>query len=74
MSSLPQPVMAVPAFLFVETFQSALPYGLGFAAGAMVFLVLVELLPDAYEHARKATIAALVSVTLVAMVVFQRWL
>ena len=27
-SSLPQPLMAVPAFLFVETFRVALPYGI----------------------------------------------
>jgi zinc transporter ZupT len=73
-SSLPQPLMAVPAFLFVETFAPALPYGLGFAAGAMVFMVFVELLPEAYEQARSGAVAALVSVTLVAMVLFQRWL
>lgn len=73
-SSLPQPLMAVPAFLFVQAFGVALPYGLGFAAGAMVFMVLVELLPEAYEQARKASVALLVSATLVAMVLFQRYL
>ncbi len=71
-SSLPQPIMAVPAFLFVEAFHAALPYGIGFAAGAMVFMVLVELLPEAYGRARKPAVALLVSLTLVAMVLFQQ--
>lgn len=51
-SSLPQPLMAVPAFLFVETFRQALPAGLGFAAGAMLWMVAVELAPDVWRFAR----------------------
>lgn len=73
-SSLPQPLMAVPAFLFVETFRTALPYGLGFAAGAMIFMVLVELLPEAYEHGDRAQVATLATASAVAMVLFQQWL
>lgn len=73
-SSVPQPVMAVPAFLFVQAFREALPYGIGFAAGAMIFMVLGELLPEAYGEARKATVALLVSLTLVGMALFQRYL
>jgi zinc transporter ZupT len=73
-SSLPQPLLAVPAFLFVETFRPALPYGLGFAAGAMIFMVLVELLPEAYETGRRPAVGLLVSSTLVAMIVLQQYL
>jgi ZIP family zinc transporter len=73
-SSLPQPLMAVPAFLFVEAFRFALPYGLGFAAGAMVFMVLVELLPDAYEHGDRAQVATLATASAVGMVLFPQWL
>ncbi|MDX1383864.1 MAG: ZIP family metal transporter [Thermoanaerobaculia bacterium] len=70
-SSLPQPLMAVPAFLFVEAFRPILPYGLGFAAGAMVFMVFLELLPDAYEGASRAAVGLAVSAALGAMILFQ---
>ncbi len=71
-SSLPQPVMAVPAFLFVDAFAPALPYGIGFAAGAMVFMVLLEILPEAYDKASVREIGAIASLSLIAMLLFQR--
>jgi ZIP family zinc transporter len=45
-SSLPQPLIAPFTFLFVEWFAPFLPAGLGFAAGAMLWIVWRELLPD----------------------------
>ena len=46
-TSAPQPIGAVVAYLAVEEIESLLPISFGFAAGAMLALVVVELLPDA---------------------------
>ncbi|WP_247010394.1 ZIP family metal transporter [Halorientalis litorea] len=49
-SSLPQPIGAVLAFAFVRIARDFLPAGFGFAAGAMVFLVLTEFIPEALDR------------------------
>ena len=48
-SSLPQPIGAVIAFVFVRLAREFLPFGFGFAAGAMIYLVLTEFIPEALE-------------------------
>jgi ZIP family zinc transporter len=48
-SSLPQPIGAVIAFYFVRLAREFLPFGFGFAAGAMIYLVLTEFIPEALE-------------------------
>jgi ZIP family zinc transporter len=45
-SGLPQLIAVVPAYLAVWAFRPILPYGFGFAAGAMIFLVLSEMIPE----------------------------
>ncbi|MGQ9511184.1 MAG: ZIP family metal transporter [Thermaceae bacterium] len=70
-SSLPQPLMAVPAFLFVEIFRQILPVGLGFAAGAMVWMAVAEILPDALKEARSEEVATALTLSIAAMVAFQ---
>jgi ZIP family zinc transporter len=48
-SSLPQPIGAVIAFAFVRVAREFLPFGFGFAAGAMIYLVLTEFIPEALD-------------------------
>ena len=52
-SSLPQPIGAVLAFYFVTTASSLLPLGLALAAGAMLYLVVHDMLPEAIARGRE---------------------
>lgn len=51
-SSIPQPVGAGIAYVFVTVARDFLPYGFGFAAGAMIYLVLHDIFPEALDHGR----------------------
>ncbi len=70
-SSLPQPIMAVPAYLFVTIFRPFLPVGLGLAAGAMIWMVFAGLIPDSLEEASASLVATVISLSFTAMLVFQ---
>ena len=70
-SSLPQPLAALPAFLFVQHVSQLLPAGLGFAGGAMIALVAVDIIPEALATRGRAQIIWITTVAFVAMTAFQ---
>lgn len=53
-TSAPQPVGAVIAFAAVEQIGGLLPFSFAFAAGAMLALISLELLPQAYARGARA--------------------
>jgi ZIP family zinc transporter len=57
LTSLPQPIAAVPASLASWFFNPIMTILMGFAAGAMIFLILLELIPEALESETSVKIA-----------------
>lgn len=49
-SSVPQPIGAVIAFVFVRQARQFMPIGFGFAAGAMIYLVATEFIEEARDQ------------------------
>jgi zinc transporter, ZIP family len=57
-TSVPQPVAAIVAYVLVEEVDALLPVSFAFAAGAMLSLVALELLPQALTRTgRRAGLA-----------------
>ena len=70
-TSLPQPLMAAPAFVFVEWFRPLLPVGLGLAAGAMIWMVFSEITPDALKKSSSKSVGAVIVLAFAAMMALQ---
>ncbi len=60
-TNVPQVLMALVSFAILSAARGLLPWTLGFAAGAMVYLMLTELLPASYKNGEHTRIALLVS-------------
>jgi len=72
-SSLPQPLVALPAFAFVAFFDGLLPLGLGFAGGAMLWMVAAQLVPDAVRASSRRAVAGALVGSMAAMLIVE-WL
>jgi ZIP family zinc transporter len=52
-SGVPQLIAAIPAYLAVVAFRPILPYAFGFAAGAMILLVMSEMIPESRANEKQ---------------------
>ena len=65
-SGMVEPIAGVLGALFVLKMQSILPYALCFAAGAMIFVVIEELIPESqriYENIDLVTMMTMLGFT-----------
>ncbi len=72
LTSLPQPLAAPFAAWFIWIFEPLLPAGMGFAAGAMTYLVVDDLLPEAFESTSRTAVAMAFLGGVVGMIVLGR--
>ncbi|KAJ6708487.1 hypothetical protein OIU85_028723 [Salix viminalis] len=66
-TSLPQPIVAVPAFMCADAFSKFLPFCTGFAAGCMIWMVVAEVLPDAFKEASPPQVASAATISVAFM-------
>ena len=68
LSGIVEPLAAVATILVAEIVVPALPYMLGFAAGAMIYVVVEELIPESQmgEHSNIGTIGVAIGFTAIA--------
>lgn len=66
LSGVVEPISAVVGFLIVSVIRGILPFALAFAAGAMIYVVVEELIPTSKEdrHSDAGTIGAIIGFAL----------
>ncbi|KAK9058116.1 hypothetical protein SSX86_022956 [Deinandra increscens subsp. villosa] len=69
-TSLPQPIVAVPSFICADAFNKLLPFCTGFAAGCMIWMVIAEVLPDAFKEASPSHVASAATLSVATMEAF----
>ncbi|OAY44646.1 putative zinc transporter At3g08650 [Manihot esculenta] len=66
-TSLPQPIVAVPSYMCADAFNKFLPFCTGFAAGCMIWMVIAEVLPDAFKEASSSQVASAATISVACM-------
>ncbi|KAB5552261.1 hypothetical protein DKX38_009572 [Salix brachista] len=61
------PIVAVPAFMCADSFSKFLPFCTGFAAGCMIWMVVSEVLPDAFKQASPPQVASAATISVAFM-------
>ncbi|MGH7698973.1 MAG: ZIP family metal transporter [Gemmatimonadales bacterium] len=72
-ADLGQVLLAVVTVALVGAAPALLPWVLGFAAGALIYLVMSDLLPECYREAGRTSIALVTVVAMAILVLLGRW-
>lgn len=72
--NLPQAFIGVATWSVIDAAPAALPWMLGLAAGMLIQLVLVDLLPESYREAGHTSIAVVTSVAMSAVALLMGWI
>lgn len=73
-SDAPLVFTAITAFALLDAAPSVLALGLGFASGALIYLVTVDLLPESYEQEGSTTIALITILAMSLVIGLQQWI
>lgn len=73
-TSMPQPLIAVPVFMFARHFIFWRSVGLGFAAGSMIWVTCFELLADAIKELSLASTGLITTSSLIAGHLIRQWI
>ncbi|MDY6773726.1 MAG: ZIP family metal transporter [Candidatus Nanohaloarchaea archaeon] len=74
LSSVPQPIAAVAIVLLTGLLRQYLGIGFGFAAGAMLALVSLEMVPQGLEYGQETTFAVGTAAGIVLMYLINVWI
>ncbi|MDY6776881.1 MAG: ZIP family metal transporter [Candidatus Nanohaloarchaea archaeon] len=74
LSSVPQPIAAVAIVLMTDLLRQYLAVGFGFAAGAMISLVVLEMTPEGLEYGQDTTFALGAALGAVMMYLINVWI